>query len=203
MRSSNTAVAQVAWIVISVLYGLVGVVGGLWWLIRQDAVLWGGAATWGATLGVLMSLATLSSFPLQWMSFDTALSPPVFYANFAVGLVVNGIYLYAIALLSMAAAEGLGRLACIKLHGFDHQQLFATVSHVAASPTVTRQMVKAYLLVPVMFAYEVLFYLTAVNIGGWWTPSSPLIDPNVAAMTLPSVAAIGQSLFAGVWEVRP
>lgn len=51
-----------------------------------------------------------------------------------------------------------------------------------------------------MFAYEVAFYLLMVRHVGWWSPSSPLIDPNVAAMNFPSIAAIGQSLFAGFWE---
>jgi hypothetical protein len=57
-------------------------------------------------LATLSSFATLSQLPLQFMAWDTALTPTVFYTQFFLQLAVNGVFLGMIAALSIYAAEG-------------------------------------------------------------------------------------------------
>jgi hypothetical protein len=103
------------------------------------------------------------------MSYDTALSLEVFYVQFGVGLVANFIFLALIVATSVAAAEGLGRLADAQgaLNHFQFFDIF-TRGGPAAVPDagVGTQVAVAYLLVPVMFAYEVLFYFVMVKQQG-------------------------------------
>ena len=197
MRSANVAVSKLSFVGLSILYGVAGVIGGIFLLLRRKALVTRPAVISGVLLSLMVSTAMVCKFPLEWMTYDTALSLDVFYTQFGVMLVANFVFLALVAGSSVAAAEGLGRYVDASGY-FGHYQFFSLLHPGGAD--VWPQVLVAYALVPVMFAYEVTFYFTMVRGFGWWTPSSPLIDPDTAAHVFPSVGAIGQSLFAGFWE---
>ena len=197
MRSANVAVSQLSFTGLSILYGVAGVIGGIALLLRRKALVTRPAIISGVFLSAMVSAAMVCKFPLEWMTYDTALSLDVFYTQFVIILVANFVFLALVAGTSVAAAEGLGRYVDASGY-FGHFQFFSLLHPGGAD--VWEQVLVAYALVPVMFAYEVTFYFTMVRGFGWWTPSSPLVDPDTAAHVLPSVGAIGQSLFAGFWE---
>ena len=196
VRSANEALAQLAWIGIVVLYGVVGVAMGSWLLMRRNALAAASAAPWSVALAGGMGGAMAVQLPLQWMAYATELEVGVFQLDYAVKVAVQSAFFLAVAFLSFAAAEGLGRLA------FPGQlRLWALMRRpVLQSRMLLDQVLLGYLLVPVMFAYEVAFYFCCKHLLGWWMPSSPLADPDVNATLAPWLPPIAQALFAGFWE---
>ena len=196
MRSANEAIAQLAWIGIVVLYGVGGVAMGSWLLMRRNARAAASAAPWSVVLAGGMGGAMGVQMPLQWMSYATELEVGVFQLDYGVKVAVQSAFFLAIVFLSFVAAEGLGRVA------FPNQlRLWALMRRpVLQSRTLLDQVLLGYLLVPVMFAYEVGFYFCCKHLLGWWMPSSPLADPDVNATLAPWLPPIAQALFAGFWE---
>ena len=196
VRSANEALAQLAWIGIVVLYGVVGVAMGSWLLMRRNALAAASAAPWSVALAGGMGGAMAVQMPLQWMAYATELEVGVFQLDYGVKVAVQSAFFLAVVFLSFAAAEGLGRLA------FPGQlRLWALMRRpVLQSRTLLDQVLLGYLLVPVMFAYEVAFYFCCKHLLGWWMPSSPLADPDVNATLAPWLPPIAQALFAGFWE---
>jgi hypothetical protein len=111
MRSANEALAQVAWIGIVLLYGVVGVVGGSWYLLRRNALAAASALPWSLVLGIGMGAAVAVQLPLSWMTYSTEVDVRAFGLDFAVKVIVNTLFLLTICYLSFVAAEGLGRTA--------------------------------------------------------------------------------------------
>ena len=196
MRSANEAIAQLAWIGIVVLYGVCGVAMGSWLLMRRNALAAASAAPWSVALAGGMGGAMGVQMPLQWMSYATELEVGVFQLDYGVKVAVQSAFFLAIVFLSFVAAEGLGRVA------FPNQlRLWALMRRpVLQSRMLLDQVLLGYLLVPVMFAYEVAFYFCCKHLLGWWMPSSPLADPDALATLAPWLPPIAQALFAGFWE---
>ena len=196
MRSANEALAQLAWIGIVVVYGVVGVVGGSFYLLRRKQLAAASALPWAALLAGGAGGAVGVTLPLAWMSYSTEVDVRVFGLDFGVKCAVNTAFLFAVTYLSFVAAEGLTRCA------FPAQlRLWALMRRaVLASAEAREQVVLGYLLVPVLFAYEVSFYFLCKHLLGWWMPSSPLADPDVNATLAPWVFCVAQALFAGFWE---
>ena len=196
MRSANEAIAQLAWIGIVVLYGVGGVAMGSWLLMRRNALAAASAAPWSVVLAGGMGGAMGVQMPLQWMAYATELEVGVFQLDYGVKVAVQSAFFLAIVFLSFVAAEGLGRVA------FPNQlRLWALMRRpVLQSRVLLDQVLLGYLLVPVMFAYEVAFYFCCKHLLGWWMPSSPLADPDVNATLAPWLPPIAQALFAGFWE---
>ena len=196
MRSANEAIGFGAGIATLLLYGIGGIVIGLFVLLRHRWVLWRPALTWAAVVAGLQVLATLNEWPLVWVHYDTALATTTFLAQQAV--VGRG-----------GGGGDDGRVRAV-VHGgrgasrraFPHHlQLWRGWSPQAgASREVLGQTTIGYLLVPVFFAYEVALYFAASRWLGWWTPSDALIHPDVLATYLPWLSAIAPSVQAGFWE---
>ncbi|HEV3142166.1 MAG TPA: type II CAAX endopeptidase family protein, partial [Vicinamibacterales bacterium] len=196
MRSSNTAIGIAGALAMFVFYIAGGVGVGLFLLMRQRAVVWRQPVFWGTLVAIAQTLASINSWPLVWMDYDTALSSQAFLAQqiavIALGLVVN-VFLFT---LSFMAAESLTRRA------FPQQpQLWRLWSRdAAASREVAGATAGAYLLVPLFIAYDVALYVFATRSLGWWTPSEALFTPDVLAAYAPWFTAIAQSFQAGFWE---
>eukprot|EP00966_Prymnesium_polylepis_P176267 4080320-Prymnesium_polylepis.1 len=128
-----------------------------------------------------MGGAMATQIPLQWMAYATEVDPTVFLLDYGVKVVVQTAFFGLICALSFIAAEGLGRTA------FPEQlRLWALMRKpVLQSRTLLDQALLGYLLVPVMFAYEVTFYFLCKRFFGWWIPSSALADPDVNATLAP------------------
>ncbi|GAB5356880.1 hypothetical protein AAMO2058_000326500 [Amorphochlora amoebiformis] len=196
MRSLNEALSQAAWIAIVCLYGI-GVLVAVFSLLRSRALIAMPALYSALIVSALLCGALANDFVKSWMNYDTALSPASFRAQAALTIVTSTV-LYALILwLSVMAAEGLTRKS------YPNQlQLWSIPStlSVLCSREVVSDVFLGYLLVPVMFAYEVSFYFLNQELFGWWTPSSPLVDPNITASYLPFLSPIAMALFAGYWE---
>src|SRR2546422_927850 len=98
--------------------------------------------------------------------------------------------------VSFMAAETLSRRA------FPHHIQFWKVwsRPVSASKIIFGETFAGYLLVTVFFAYEIVLYFFAQEKLGWWTPSDTLLNPDMFATYVPSLAAVAQAAQAGFWE---
>lgn len=198
LRSSNEVLANAAWICITIVYGLGGVIGGIFYLLRRKVTLFKPGLKNGALLALGLCSTILSAFPLSWMNYNTAEDPVVVYLDLLMRLLVNAVYLTLLAGLTLVAAEGLGR--CADEYGnLNHHQFFRSTILIGTN-IFEEEILLGYLLVPIMFAYEVLFYFLCTEFLGWWTPSSPVVNPNIAAEAFPGISALSLSLFAGCWE---
>ena len=196
MRSANEAIGFGSGIVTLLVYGLGGIVFGLFVLLRQRWVLWRPALTWGVVVAGLQVLATLNEWPLAWLQYDTALSTTTFLVQQATSVTAAAVAMTVTFTLSFMAAESLSRRAFPR-----HPQLWRVWSPEAgASRAVLGRTVGAYLLVAIFFAYEVALYLVASRWLGWWTPSDALVHPDVLATYMPWLSAIAPSVQAGFWE---
>ena len=195
MRSFNNTVAQYAWVAILVVYG--GAALRIMFLLaKQRTMDTKPAARAAAAMGLLLGGAVVNGFPMAWMRYDTAGTVTAHQSALVVNAVIVTVTYFLIALFTLWVAEGVSRLQYP-----DHIQLWAhTTRSVAGSVRVFQDVAIGYLLVPAMFAYEVAFYFLNQEFFGWWTPSSPLVDPNVSASYAPFLTAVAMSLFAGFWE---
>ncbi len=196
MRSANQAIGVGSAVATALLYVLGGIGVGLFVLVRRRWVIWRPAVAWGVAVAGLQLLAGLNQWPLLWMTYDTALSRGTFVAQTLAQLVAGFFGLAALLSLSFMAAESLTRRAFPS-----HPQLWRLGSReAAASRAVLGRAMAAYLLVGVFFAYEVVLYLFATRLLGWWTPSEALFSPDVLATYQPWLSAVAPSLQAGFWE---
>lgn len=196
MRSRNEAIGAAGSIAMVALYVVGGIGAGVFWLLRHRWVVARPAMLWGIGVASLQLLAGINEFPLQWMSYDTALPRASFISQQVTLLVASFAGFATLFSLSFLAAESLTRRA------FGHHPQFWRVwsRDAAASTPILGRTVAGYLLVSVFFAYDVLLYLYATRWFGWWTPSDALIHPDILATYLPWLSAIANSLQAGFWE---
>ena len=196
MRSTNNLIGALAQVGALLGYLFIGCAVALFFLFRERWVLWREPVYWGVFISFLQVLVVFNQLPLLWMGYDTALSSQNFLLQqigVALGLFVG---MAAIFTVSFMAAETMTRRA------FPHHvQLWRSWSPgVANSPSIAGFTIIGYLLLGIFFAYEVILYLIAHNMLGWWSPSGALGDPNVLANYFPWLTAIAVSLQAGFWE---
>lgn len=196
MRSANETIATAATYVMFFLY--IGIIAlfGLFFLIRRRWIIWYPAIIFAGILAILGFLAQLNSFPLIWMAYKTDTSLTVFLLNQFVFMVISFISSWVSYTFLIAVAEGLTR----KVFGNQIQFWKLWRPEVARSYAVLFRTIASYLLVPVLVAYTVLFYIVTTHYFGWWLPSQSLFDPNVLATYLPWLNAVQISLQAGFTE---
>ena len=196
LRSANETVALAAGLVFLLLFGLAGCGGGIFYLIRREALIWRPALAWGLLVAGLTGLTVLSGLPLAWMGYDTAVSGGLFLTQqwvTALGVFLGGGLMLAII---FAAAEGLTRRAMPA-----EPRLWNLWSPgVANTRAVLGRTLGGYLLAALEVGFVVAFYLFAMRREGWWVPSEALVQPDLVATYLPSLTAISGSLMAGFWE---
>src|SRR5881628_2929718 len=196
MRSANDAIGAFSQVVTFGLY-LLGFCGvGLFFMMRHRWVLWRQPLAWGLLIALLMGLQQLNSWPLLWMGYDTALPASGFaIRQFLRAASISGLFSILLT-VSFMAAETLSRRA------FPHHVQFWKVwsRPVSASKLIFGETQAGYLLVPLFFAYEIVLYFFAQGKLGWWTPSDSLLNPDMFATYVPSLAAIAQAAQAGFWE---
>ncbi len=195
MRSANEAIGVGAAVAMTLLYIIGGIGVGLFFMLRRRWVVWRPAAAWGAFIGLLQALALVNAWPLEWMSYDTAVPRATFVAQQVALAAAVFVGMSAFLALSFTAAESLTRRAF-----GSHPQLWRLWGRPASSTGVLGRTVAGYLLVPLFIAYEVGLYFFADRVLGWWTPSEALLHPDVLATYLPWLSAIANSAQAGFWE---
>jgi hypothetical protein len=196
MRAANQAIGVAGSIGMVVLYVIGGIGVGLFFLLRQRWVVARPAIWWGVGIAFLQFLAGLNSWPLLWMSYDTALPRTSFITQQLTSLVGAFAGFATLFAFSFMAAESLTRRA------FGHHPQFWRLwsRDAASSRAVLGRTVAGYLMVSLFFAYEVILYFAATHWWGWWTPSEALIHPDILATYVPWLSALANSLQAGFWE---
>lgn len=196
MRSANETIAHWAQIIMLVLYLFGCLFIGLLFLIKKQWIIWRPALWWALLIGTLTSLTVLNALPIHWIRYNTALSPAIFIVQLIVQVLIIFLIYSGLCAAVFLGAEGLTR------HAFGNQlqlwHLFAP--SVSSSYTILGYTISAYLLVPLLLAYGVLFYTITSHFFGWWIPSSALFDPNVLAAYFPWLTSIAVSLQAGFLE---
>ncbi len=195
MRSANETIAQSAIIAAILLYVIGGCIIGLFLLMRQNWVLWRAPLFIGLFIGLMMTLETVNSLPLAWMNYDTALSTQNFMMQQVLQWVLVFIGETLLIMISVMAAESLTRKAFP-----NHIQLWKVKGINTTSPQVAGRTISGYLLVGIIFAFDILLYFIAQKVFGWWTPSEALFNPDILANYMPWLSSIAISLHAGVLE---
>jgi len=196
MRSRNEMLSMFSVGAFALLYGVVGILIGLFVLLKQRYVLWRKALLWGLFIALLRMLVLINSWPLEWMDYDTALSPGNFLLQRILMLLGTFIGEALLLALTFMAAESLSRKAFPH-----HAQLWKVWSkEPAASPHVWGLTFGGYLWVPLTFLFSTLFYYFTNRLWGWWTPSDMLFQPDMLAHHFPWLSSLAISLQAGFWE---
>ena len=112
MRSDNDTIATIASGIIFLFYGILGVILGIFFLMRRRSLIWKKPLFWGLAIAMgSVFLLTINNLPISWFSYDTSTSQ----SNFLFRQLLNGLLgafgFGAVIAISTMAAEGLGRLA--------------------------------------------------------------------------------------------
>lgn len=196
LRSSNETLKHVAEVLRFLLYMLGIGIFGLIALFRRRYLIWKAPLIAGFIISLLMAFEEISSFPLEYISYDTTTPIHTFIVDFIINTASSFVYMLIFSTFIFMVAESLSRLA------FKHQpQLWQLWSKKAGSSwQAMGQTLSAYLLVPLFTADVVLFYMVTTNLLGWWTPSDTHLRPNILATYAPWLNAIAPSLWAGSIE---
>jgi hypothetical protein len=196
LRSANEAIGVGSVVGMVLLYVVGGIGIGLFYMMRGRWLLWRRAAIWGTAVGLAQALATANQWPLMWMTYDTALPRATFITQQAALLVAMFLGFSVFFALSFMAAETLSRRAFPS-----HPQFWKVWEKEPGSSTaILGRTAAGYLLVTIFFAYDVLLYLYATRMLGWWAPAEALVQPDVLATYMPWLSAIANSFQAGFWE---
>jgi hypothetical protein len=196
MRSANNGIAIGASIAMALLYLVGGTAIGLFLLLRGRWVVWKPPIKWAVAIACVWLVLALNQWPMSWMGYDTAVSVSTFTIQQLVLALVQAVAMGVLFAVTVMAAESLTRKA------FPHHvQLWRSwAPEVAGTRRIAGYTVAGLLLVAAFLAYEVFLYALANERLGWWTPSSPLFDPNIVATYFPWLTSIAISLWAGFWE---
>ncbi len=197
MRSANNIIATVSSAVILLVYGLIGVIAGIFILLRSRRLVWKPALLWGLAIAFAsVFLVSINHLPFSWFSYDTSSSQGNFLSRQLLFGFLSAMAMGGVLAASFMSAEGLGRLAFPK-----HIQWWKlALRKNAGSLSVLGQVAGGYLFAIIIIAFDVLFYVTTTSHFGWWSPAGTLSDPNILATYLPWFDSIAISLQAGFWE---
>jgi hypothetical protein len=196
IRSANEGLAAGATFGMFVLYGLGGVVIGLVILARRQRLYLRPALWCSVGLASVVALSVVNFIPLAWLDYDTALPLPTFWFQQA-GLVAGALVgLSLMFLASFLGGENLARAGFAR-----HPFLWGAFGREAgASGAMLGRVLIGILLTPVFLGYAVGFSALSSEWSGWWSPMTPLIEPNLIATPLPWLPVIAGPLQAAVWE---
>jgi hypothetical protein len=195
MRAANRTIANVGLVAMFLFLGIGGL-AGLFFLLKRHGVKWKPALYWGGGIAILQIAALFNQWPLIWMNYDTALSKSSFVFQQVLGFILSGTVLACVMTLTFAVAEGLTRMAFPK-----HIRLWKVWSGpVAATGEIHKQTWIGILSTGIFFGFSTFFYLMVSHHWNWWSPASPLYDPNILAHILPWLNPLAISLQAGFWE---
>jgi len=196
MRSANDTIAFSASMGMAFLYGLGGIVFGIFFLLRQRRVLWKSALLWGIIVALVQTLSEINFMPLMWMNYDTSITAQSFIVQIAISALANFLLMATLYTLSFIAAESLTRKA------FPNRIQFWKLwsPNVGNSLSVLGRTVGGYLTAGLFLFYSLVFYMFTHDALGWWSPADTDYDPNILAAYFPWLTSIAISLGAGFWE---
>jgi len=196
MRSANNTIAFSATMGVGLLYGLGGIIIGIFFLLRQRFILWKNAMLWGIFIALVQILSEINYLPLMWMDYDTSITEQSFMAQMIISAFANFLILSALYTLSFIAAESLTRKA------FPNRIQFWKLwsSEAGSSLPILGRTIGGYLSAGIFLFYSLIFYMYTHDALGWWSPADTDYDPNILAAYFPWLTSIAISLGAGFWE---
>lgn len=195
MRAANRMISNIGLVLMIIFLGI-GAFIGFFYLVKHHEVRWKPALLWGSGIALLQIAALFNQWPLLWTTYDTALSKGSFIAQHVFNGILSGAILAIVMTFTFIVAEGLTRLAFPK-----QIQLWKIWKRpVGATREVFQQTWIGYLSVGILLAFTTAFYLVVTQRWNWWSPASPLYDPNILAHFLPWLNPLAISLQAGFWE---
>ncbi|MDA3928959.1 MAG: CPBP family intramembrane metalloprotease [Prolixibacteraceae bacterium] len=197
MRSANNLIGVIGQALLFIVYGLIGIGLGIFFLSKRKYLLWRKALYWSLGIGFGTGiLYVLNVMPLLWFNYDTSIDANTFMGKRILGGLLESVAMGSFVFISAMAGEGLGRFVFK-----DQIQLWKVWSKDAGGSTqILGQTMGAYLFVPIVLAIDVLYYLITTKYFGWWNPAGTLSDPDILAQNLPWFGSIAISLQAGFWE---
>ena len=197
MRSSNTTLSSIATLLMALLYGLCGIIIGLFFLMKRRYVLWRKAFIWGFAICFFsVFLVEANQLPLSWLYYDTSTSASNYIARTLLYGFLSAIGMGALVSLSITSGDGMGRIAFPR-----HVQFWHVWSRRAgSSKLILGQTVGAYLFMVIVLAFDIAFYMFITRHLGWWSPAGTLSDPDILATPFPWLSPFSVSLQAGFWE---
>lgn len=196
MRSANETIATTATISIAVFYGMLGIVVGLFFLLKTHSLLWKQGLIWGGIISLLSFISGFNYFPLSWMWYDTAISQNSFVIHQIIQQFINSLLDFLLISTTFMVAEGLTRKAFP-----NHVQLWKTWDKdTGSSLRILGNTIGGYFTAVIDILFILIFYLITERYLKWWNPASLSTNPNSIATAFPWFSAIADSLHAGFWE---
>ena len=196
MRSANDTIAFSASMGMAFLYGLGGIILGIFFMLRQRRVLWKSALLWGIIIALVQTLSEINFLPLMWMNYDTSITEQSFIVQIIINAFANFLLMTTLYTLSFISAESLSRKAFPNLIQF--WKLWSPEA--GSSLPVLGRTIGGYLTAGLFLFYSLVFYMFTHDALGWWSPADTNYDPNILAAYFPWLTSIAISLGAGFWE---
>lgn len=196
MRSANNTLATAASFMFILLYIIGGTLIGLFLLLRQQFVVWYQPLLWAFFLSFLQFFTSINQLPILWMHYNTTSPVQGFLLSYVLKLGTQFFLFGAFYMLIIMAAESLTR----KAFGSQLQLWKLWLPRIASSYNILGRTIGGYLLVPILLAFVVTFYIFTSKYINWWLPSEELFNPNILATYFPWISSLTNSLIAGFTE---
>ncbi len=196
MRSANNTIASTASLFMTILYVILGCLGGLFFLFKRNLLIVKFPIIWGFFSALLVFLENFNNLPLAWINYATWTSPTVFLFTKFSSLIISFGWSWVQYTLIFIVAEGLTRAAFGK-----HPQLWSSLTQPGNKATgVIGRFVGGYLYSFTMLAYIIATYCLTTTFLKWWSPAEALYDPNILASYAPWFPPLAISWNAGFIE---
>jgi len=196
MRSANNTIATGGIIVMAILYGIGGIIVGIFILMRNRWLLWRKAVLWAFIVAFLGFIASFNYLPLYWNWYDTAISKNAYLFQQIMQSFLGFLGNFLLLALTFMAAESLTRKAFPK-----HIRFWNIWSKdVANSKRILGNTIAGYYVSVLSLVFILVFYFITMRYLNWWNPASITTDPNSLATYFPWLSAIANALQAGFLE---
>ncbi|PID28535.1 MAG: hypothetical protein CSB55_04170 [Candidatus Cloacimonadota bacterium] len=196
MRSLNNLIAQFAQVGLAVLYGLGGILFGIFFLMKQNYILWKRGVIAAFIVALAGFAAGFNYMPVSWIYYRTELSESAFVIQMIMSNLVQFIVQFIYLSLTFIAAESLTRKAFP-----NHVRFWDVWGKKSGSTThVLGNTLAGYMTSALSLVYILGFYFITKKYFHWWNPASIGTDPNTIATLFPWFSAIATALHAGFWE---
>ena len=196
MRSANNTISTAGMIVMAILYGIGGIIIGIFILMRKRWLLWRKAILWAFIVAFLGFIASFNYLPLYWNWYDTAISKNAYLFQQIMQSFLGFIGNFLLLALTFMAAESLTRKA------FPKHIRFWNIwkKDVANSKRILGNTIAGYYISVLSLVFILIFYFFTTRYLNWWNPASLSTDPNSLATYFPWLSAIANAFQAGFLE---
>lgn len=196
LSSKNNFLAGIASFLMYFLYIIGGCIIGGYFLFKRNMLFAKTAFLWALGIGLLQGLLSFNNLPLMWMQYKTAISVSSFLSSYCIMALFQVLFSITFCALAFSIATSLDNWAFPT-----HIRFWQSwSSRLGSSRSLLRQTVGGYLAAITFLGSATATYILFLKVFKWWSPASPLTDPNILATYVPWLPAIAVSLQAGFME---